>query len=169
MPTLVTLGGPTRAAGVPGVSDKVQLGAGFPCGGSPGALPLISGCCLGCPARRTGSAPQGRSPVRAWPGAAERSGAALIKYGSIRQHSTTSGNEWQRCSCAGRTMLSIWMQTRGACQVGTTTTARGRCLRSCMRAIVRPRCCTGCCTELMLKVRAPYFVRRGLHVTGQVL
>ena len=40
-------------------------------------MPLISGCCLGCPARRTGSAPQGRSPVRAWPGAAERSGAAL--------------------------------------------------------------------------------------------
>ena len=31
-----------------------------------------------CPARRSGSAPQGRSPVRAWPGAAERSGAALI-------------------------------------------------------------------------------------------
>lgn len=39
----------------------------------------------GCPARRDGSAPQGRSPVRARPGAAERSGAALIKYGSIRQ------------------------------------------------------------------------------------
>jgi len=31
-----------------------------------------------CPARRAGSAPQGRSPVRARPGAAERSGAALI-------------------------------------------------------------------------------------------
>jgi len=29
--------------------------------------------------------PQGRSPVRARPGAAKRSGAALIKYGSIRQ------------------------------------------------------------------------------------
>jgi len=29
MPTLVTWGGPTRAAGVPGVSEKVQLGAGF--------------------------------------------------------------------------------------------------------------------------------------------
>jgi len=32
----------------------------------------------GCPARRAGSAPQGRSPVQARPGAAERSGAALI-------------------------------------------------------------------------------------------
>ena len=39
----------------------------------------------GCPARRAGSAPQGRSPVRARPGAAERSGAALIQYGSTRQ------------------------------------------------------------------------------------
>jgi hypothetical protein len=33
----------------------------------------------GCPARRDGSAFQGRSPVRARPGAAERSGAALIQ------------------------------------------------------------------------------------------
>jgi hypothetical protein len=32
----------------------------------------------GCPARRDGSAPQGRSPARARPGAAERSEAALI-------------------------------------------------------------------------------------------
>src|SRR6185312_13866551 len=37
-PTLVTWGGLTRAAGVPGVSDKVQLGAGFRCGGSPRAF-----------------------------------------------------------------------------------------------------------------------------------
>jgi integrase len=35
----------------------------------------------GCPARRDGSAPQGRSPVRARPGAAERSGAALTDSG----------------------------------------------------------------------------------------
>ena len=33
----------------------------------------------GCPACRTGSAPQGRSLLRARPGAAERSGAALIE------------------------------------------------------------------------------------------
>jgi len=33
----------------------------------------------GSPARRDGSPPQGRSPARARPGAAERSGAALIR------------------------------------------------------------------------------------------
>lgn len=43
-----------------------------------------------CPARRAGSAPQGRSPVRAWPGVAERSGAALIQYGIIRQRVTNA-------------------------------------------------------------------------------
>ena len=38
-----------------------------------------SGSPAGCPARRTGSAPRGRSPARARPGAAERSGADLIQ------------------------------------------------------------------------------------------
>ena len=82
-PTLVTWGGPTRAAGVPGVSDKVQLGAGFPCGGSPRALPLISGCCLGCPARRTGSAP--RAAVRYGRGGAQRSRLDPVRHNSATQ------------------------------------------------------------------------------------
>jgi hypothetical protein len=42
----------------------------------------------------------------------------------------------------------FWMQTTGACQVGTSSAGSQRCLRSCMRAVVRPRCCTSCCTEL---------------------
>jgi hypothetical protein len=45
---------------------------------------------------------------------------------------------------------AFWMQTTGACQVGTTTAASGRCLRSCMRAVVRPCCCTSCCTDFTL-------------------
>ena len=64
--------------------------------GTPKAPPValsmstpIIGSCARCPARRAGSAPQGRSPVRARPGAAERSGAALIQYGLIRQRSGT--------------------------------------------------------------------------------
>jgi hypothetical protein len=52
----------------------------------------------------------------------------------------------------------IWLQTTGACQVGTTTAASERCLRSCMRVVVRPCCCTSCCTDLTL-------TRQGTAVT----
>jgi hypothetical protein len=42
------------------------------------------------------------------------------------------------------------MQTTGACQVGTSSAGHKRCLWSCMRAVVRRRCCTFCCTALTL-------------------
>jgi hypothetical protein len=45
---------------------------------------------------------------------------------------------------------AFWMQTTGACQVGTSSAAHKRCLWSCMRAVVRRRCCTFCCTALTL-------------------
>jgi hypothetical protein len=54
--------------------------------------------------------------------------------------------------------LATWMQTTGACQVGTTAAASGHCRRSCMRAVVRPCCCTSCCTDLTL-------TRQGTAVT----
>jgi len=46
--------------------------------------------------------------------------------------------------------LAVWMQTTGACQVGTSLAGSQRCLRSRMRAVVCPRCCTFCCTDLSL-------------------
>jgi hypothetical protein len=55
----------------------------------------------GCPARRDGSAPQGRSPVRARPGAAERSEAALIQYSSTRQR-----GRWDSTGRASQSVLS---------------------------------------------------------------
>jgi hypothetical protein len=36
---------------------------------------------------------------------------------------------------------AFWMQTTGAYQVGTSSAGSQRCLRSCIRAVVRPRCC----------------------------
>src|SRR5205814_8098785 len=44
--------------------------------------------------------------------------------------------------------LAFWMQTTGACQVRMTSAGNQWCVRSCMRAVVRPRCCTFCCTDL---------------------
>jgi hypothetical protein len=60
------------------------------------------------------------------------------------------------------------MRTMGACQVGTTTAASGRCLRSCMRAVVRPCCCASCCTDLTRNcrsssVRLPQATLSALH------
>jgi hypothetical protein len=60
------------------------------------------------------------------------------------------------------------MRTMGACQVGTTTAASGRCLRSCMPAVVRPCCCTTCCTDLTRNcrsssVRLPQATLSALH------
>ena len=43
------------------------------------------------------------------------------------------------------------MRTTGAHDDRTTSTASKRCLRSCMPAVVRPCCCTFCCTELTCK------------------
>jgi hypothetical protein len=48
-------------------------------------------------------------------------------------------------------VLGVWIQTTGACQVGTSSAGSQRRLRSCMRAVVRSRCCTSCCTELTSK------------------
>jgi hypothetical protein len=45
---------------------------------------------------------------------------------------------------------TFWMQTTGGCQVGASAAGRQRCLRSCTRAVVRPRCCTSCCTDRRL-------------------
>ena len=47
-----------------------------------------------------------------------------------------------------RTWHAVWMQTTGACQVRTSSAGSQRCLRSCMRAVVRPCCCTSCCMDL---------------------
>ena len=46
--------------------------------------------------------------------------------------------------------LAFWMQTTGACQVRTSLAGSQRCLRWCMRGVVRPCCCTSCCTDLTL-------------------
>jgi hypothetical protein len=40
------------------------------------------------------------------------------------------------------------MRTTGAHEDSATLAAHKRCLRSCMPAVVRPCCCTFCCTEL---------------------
>ena len=37
---------------------------------------------------------------------------------------------------------AIWMQITGACQVRANSADSQRYLRSCMRAVVRTRCCT---------------------------
>jgi hypothetical protein len=44
------------------------------------------------------------------------------------------------------------MQTTGEHDDRSTSAAGQRCLRSRMRAVVRPHCCTSCCTELTLKL-----------------
>ena len=46
--------------------------------------------------------------------------------------------------------LAFWMQTTGACQVRTSLAGSQRCLRWCMRGVVRPCCCTSRCTDLTL-------------------
>jgi len=46
--------------------------------------------------------------------------------------------------------LAFWMQTTGACQVGTSSAGGQRCLRSCRRAVACPCCCTSCCMALTL-------------------
>lgn len=46
-------------------------------------------------------------------------------------------------------VAAAWMQTTDASQVGTNSAGSQRCLRSCTRAVVRPCCCTFCCTDLM--------------------
>ena len=51
---------------------------------------------------------------------------------------------------SGTDVAAFWMQTTGACQVGTSSAGSQRCLGSCVRAVVRPCCCTSCCTELTL-------------------
>jgi hypothetical protein len=51
---------------------------------------------------------------------------------------------------SGPFAAAFWMQTIGACQVGTSSAGSQRCLRSCMRAVVRSCCCTSCCTGLTL-------------------
>jgi len=60
--------------------------------------------------------------------------------------SSTLGFAWSRSV----EPLAFWMQTMGACQVGTITAARRRCLRLYMRVVVRPCCCTSCCKDLTL-------------------
>ena len=60
------------------------------------------------------------------------------------------------------------MRTTGACDDRTTSAASERCPRSCMPAVVRPCCCTFCCTELTCKcqgssVRLPGSAVRLLH------
>jgi hypothetical protein len=42
------------------------------------------------------------------------------------------------------------MRTIGAYQVRASSAAKGRCLRSRVRAVVRPCCCISCCTDLTL-------------------
>jgi hypothetical protein len=49
-----------------------------------------------------------------------------------------------------RSQRAFWMQTICAPQVGTTTVGSQPCLRSCIRAVVRPCCCT----DLTLCVKA---------------
>jgi hypothetical protein len=48
--------------------------------------------------------------------------------------------------CCKQSLVTSWMQTTGACQVGTevgtSSAAHKRCLWSCMRAVVRRCCCT---------------------------
>jgi hypothetical protein len=44
--------------------------------------------------------------------------------------------------------LATWMQTTGTSQVGMSSAGSQRCLRSCMRAVVRLHCCTSCCPKL---------------------
>jgi hypothetical protein len=43
------------------------------------------------------------------------------------------------------------MRTTGACDDSLISAANLCSPRSCMRAIVRPRCCTSCCTTLACK------------------
>jgi hypothetical protein len=75
------------------------------------------------------------------------SGHLRLSVSSRRVPVLTPPSGTQRAHCRG---MAIWMQTMGACQVGTTTAASGCCLRSCMRAVVRPCCYTSCCTDLTL-------------------
>ncbi len=42
------------------------------------------------------------------------------------------------------------MRTTGGCQVGTSSAGSQRCLRSRMRPVERPSCCTSCCTDRRL-------------------
>jgi len=44
--------------------------------------------------------------------------------------------------------MTTSMRTTGTHEDSATSAARKRCLRSCMPAVVRPGCCTFCCTEL---------------------
>jgi hypothetical protein len=48
----------------------------------------------------------------------------------------------------GRACLS--MRTTGARQVGMSSAGSQRCLRPCIRSVLRPRCCISCCTKLTL-------------------
>ena len=87
-------------------------------------------------------------PPRRQPAASEagRGEAQRSRLDQIRLNSAvqTSGNE-QRCSCAGWTMLSIWMQTTGAILVAINGAARYVCRCLPKAAVVR----IGCCISLL--------------------
>jgi hypothetical protein len=50
--------------------------------------------------------------------------------------------------------LTPSMRTTGACDDSAISAANPCSPRSCMRAVVRPRCCTSCCTTLTCKPQA---------------
>jgi hypothetical protein len=58
-------------------------------------------------------------------------------------------------SAPGGSATATRMQTTDACDDYQTSAGSQRCLRSCMPAVARPRCCISCCTELTLKTWAP--------------
>ena len=64
-----------------------------------------------------------------------------------------SGTRRARCS-GWPTGETTSMRTTGVPQVRPTSAGSQRCLRSCMRAVVRRCCCTHCCTELTLTRQA---------------
>jgi hypothetical protein len=47
--------------------------------------------------------------------------------------------------------MTTSMRTTGACDDSPISAANPCSPWSCMRAVVRPRCCTSCCTELTLE------------------
>jgi hypothetical protein len=108
--------------------------------------------------RREGFA--GRCPGRAWPLPSGPRGRRRPPRGPLVTASESLGRRCaQLASIRSRPharprrvhgALAFWMQTSGVCQVGTTTAARSRCPRLYMRAVVRPCCCTSCCTDLAL-------------------
>jgi len=58
------------------------------------------------------------------------------------------------CSLALGQGRSAWIQTTGVYEDAPTSAGSQRCLRSCMRAVVRPCCRTSCCTDLTLTRQA---------------